>query len=158
MEPPPMSNKPPLNWGREKDRMRGQRAALAAICEAQRLSRVEDPKAPGGFRFLSAAWRGLSAHRHIFSVDSFDAYSLMHAGDCVALAVARDAAGAARILDIRVDIHSDEIEGWINRMADSGATELHRCTLGKTGTLTARERLAVALDLTAEEPAPARAA
>ena len=153
-----MGNKPPLTWAREKDRMRGQRAALAAICEAQRLSRVDDPKAPGGFRFLTAAWRGLSAHRHIFSVDQLDPYALRHAGDCVALAVARDAAGAARILDIRVDIHSDEIEGWINRMADSGATELHRCRLGKAGPLTARERLAVALDLTAEEPAPARAA
>lgn len=153
-----MSNKPPLNWGREKERMRGQRAALAAICEAQRLSRVEDPKAPGGCRFLSAAWRGLSAHRHIFSVDRLDAEALIHSPACVALAVARDAAGAARILDIRADIHPSEVEGWVERMADDGATELHRCTLGKTGTLTARERLAVALDLTAEEPAPARAA
>lgn len=153
-----MSNKGMPSLSRWHAEMRGQRAALAAICEAQRFSRVEDPKAPGGFRFLNAAWKGLSAHRHIFSVDSFDAYSLMHAGDCVAMAVARDAAGAARILDIRVDIHSDEIEGWINRMADNGATELHRCHLGKTGPLTARERLAVALDLTAEEPAPARAA
>ena len=153
-----MSNKPPLNWGREKDRMRGQRAALAAICEAQRLSRVEDPKAPGGFRFLSAAWRGLSAHRHIFRVDRLEAETLAHAEPCVALAIARDAAGAARILDICADIHPSEVEGWVERMTDSGATELHRCTLGKTGPLTARERLAVALDLTADEAAPARAA
>ena len=153
-----MSNKPPLHWGREKERMRGQRAALAGICEAQRLIRVEDPKAPGGFRFASAAWRGLSAHRHIFRVDRLEAETLAHAEPCVALAVARDAAGAARILDIRADIHPSEVEGWVERMADSGATELHRCTLGKTGALTARERLAVALDLTAEEPAPARAA
>ena len=153
-----MSNKPPLNWGREKDRMRGQRAALAAICEAQRLSRVEDPKAPGGFRFLSAAWRGLSARRHIFRVDRLEAETLAHTEPCVALAVARDAAGAARILDIRADIHPTEVEGWVERMTDSGATELHRCTLGKTGPLTARERLAVALDLTADEAAPARAA
>lgn len=153
-----MSNKPPLAWGRERERMRGERRALAAICEAQRLSRVVDTKAPGGIRFLSAAWRGLSAHRHIFSVDRLDAETLAHGEPCVALAVARYAAGAARILDIRTDIHPAEIEGWIDRMADSGATELHRCTLGKTGPLTARERLAVALDLTAEEPAPARAA
>ncbi|ACK82493.1 hypothetical protein [Methylorubrum extorquens] len=153
-----MSNKPPLNWGREKDRMRGRRASLAAICEAQRLSRVEDEKAPGGHRFLSAAWRGLSAHRHIFSVDRLDAETLTHSEPCVALAVARDVAGAARVLGIRADIHPSEIAGWVERMAGSGATELHRCTLGKTGPLTARERLAVALDLTAEEPAPARAA
>ncbi|MCP2080721.1 UNVERIFIED_ORG: hypothetical protein J2W74_001907 [Methylorubrum zatmanii] len=153
-----MSNKPPLNWGREKDRMRGQRAALAAICEAQRLSRVDDPKAPGGFRFLSAAWRGLSAHRHIFAVDRLDADALIHSEPCVALAVARDAAGAARVLGVRADLHPTEIPGWVERMAHNGATELHRCTLGKAGPLTARERLAVALDLTAEEPAPARAA
>ncbi|KAB7783444.1 hypothetical protein [Methylorubrum populi] len=153
-----MSNKGMPSLSRWHAEMRGQRAALAAICEAHRFSRVEDPKAPGGFRFLNAAWRGLSAHRHIFSVDRLDAEALAHAGPCVALAVARDAVGAARILDIRADIHPSEALGWVERMADSGATELHRCTLGKTGPLTARERLAVALDLTAEEPAPARAA
>ncbi|ACK81196.1 hypothetical protein [Methylorubrum extorquens] len=146
-----MSNKPPLNWGREKDRMRGQRAALAAICEAQRLSWV------GGVS-LSSAWRGQTGARYIFRTDRLEVEPLAYSERCVALAVARDAAGAARILDIRADIHPDEVAGWIDRMADSGATELHRCTLGKTGPLTARERLAVALDLTAEEPAPARAA
>lgn len=156
-----MSNKGMPSLSRWHAEMRGQRAALAAICEAHRFNRVEDPKAPGGFRFLAAAWKGLSAHRHVFSVDCLDAEALTHSPPCVALAVARDAAGAAgaaRILDIRADIHPSEVEGWVERMADSGATELHRCTLGKTGTLTARERLAVALDLTAEEPAPARAA
>ncbi|AWI89253.1 hypothetical protein C0214_13885 [Methylobacterium sp. DM1] len=153
-----MSNKGMPSLSRWHAEMRGQRAALAAICEAHRFNRVEDPKAPGGFRFLSAAWRGISAHRHIFRVDRLDAETLAHTEPCVALAVARDAAGAARILDIRADIHPDEVEGWVERMAESGATELHRCTLGKTGPLTARERLAVALDLTAEEAAPARAA
>ena len=158
MEPPQMSNKPPLAWGRERERMRGERRALAAICEAQRLSGLPNPKEPGGFTYLGSAWRGLTGARYIFRVDRLEAASLAFGEPCVALAVARDAAGAARILDIRTDIHPAEIEGWIDRMADSGATELHRCTLGKTGPLTARERLAVALDLTAEEPAPARAA
>lgn len=153
-----MSNKGMPSLSRWHAEMRGQRAALAAICEAHRFNRVEDPKAPGGFRFLSAAWKGLSAHRHVFSVDHLNAETLAHTEPCVALAVARDAAGAARILDIRADIHPDEVEGWVERMADGGATELHRCHLGKAGPLTARERLAIALDLTAEEPAPARAA
>ncbi|CAO4192593.1 hypothetical protein [Methylorubrum extorquens] len=153
-----MSNKPPLNWGREKDRMRGQRAALAAICEAQRLSGLPNPKEPGGFTYLNSAWRGLTGARYIFRVDRFEPGSLAFGGPCVALAVARDAAGAARIVGIRTDIHPAEAEGWVERMAEDGATELHRCTLGKTGPLTARGRLAVALDLTAEEPAPARAA
>ncbi|MBA9071669.1 hypothetical protein FHR71_005455 [Methylobacterium sp. RAS18] len=153
-----MSNKPPLNWGREKDRMRGQRAALAAICEAQRLSGLPNPKEPGGFTYLGSAWRGLTGDRHIFRVDRLETGSLAFGGPCVALAVARDAAGAARIVGVRTDIHPAEVEGWVERMADGGATELHRCTLGKTGLLTSRERLAVALDLTAEEPAPAQAA
>ncbi|CAO4171156.1 hypothetical protein [Methylorubrum extorquens] len=153
-----MGNKPPLTWAREKDRMRGQRAALAAICEAQRLSGLPNPKEPGGFTYLNSAWRGLTGSRYIFRVDRFEAGSLAFGGPCVALAVARDAAGAARIVGIRTDIHPAEAEGWVERMAEDGATELHRCTLGKTGLLTARERLAVALDLTAEEPAPARAA
>lgn len=153
-----MSNKGMPSLSRWHAEMRGQRAALAAICEAHRFSRVEDPKAPGGYRFLSAAWRGLSAHRHIFAVDRLDADTLIHSEPCVALAVARDAAGAARVLGVRTDLHPTEIPGWVERMAHNGATELHRCTLGKAGPLTARERLAVALDLTAEEPAPARAA
>lgn len=130
--------------------MRGQRAALAAICEAQRLSWTDGVS-------LSSAWRGETGARYIFRTDRLEVEPLAYSEPCVALAVARDAAGAARILDIRVDIHPDEM-GWINRMADSGATELHRCTLGKTGPLTVRERFAAALDLTAEEPASARAA
>lgn len=153
-----MSNKGMPSLSRWHAEMRGQRAALSGICEAQRANWVDDPSAPGGRKSLLSAWRGISRHRHTFQVERLTAETLIHSEPCVALAIARDAAGAARILDIRADIHPDEIEGWVERTADSGATELHRCTLGKAGTLTARERLAVALDLTAEEPAPARAA
>lgn len=152
-----MSNKRMPSLHQWRADMRNDRAERPNIRE-ERLSPVRDPKAPGGKAYPLSAWRGLSGARYVFRADRLEAETLAHSESCVALAISRSSNGAAIIIDIRTDIHLDEVEGWIGRMQDAGATELHRCVSGRDGSLSARERMAIALDLTNETPALAQAA
>lgn len=155
-----MSNKS-IDWRAARSQMRNSRVERPDIRE-QRLNPIRDPRAPGGTRYLMTSWRGLSAKNYIFALIDFSAEPLIYDAPCVVLACSRNAQAVASIIEVRANIHPDEAEGWVQRMREAGATELHRCVAGGTGPdglLTARERMAAALDLTAElPPAPARAA
>lgn len=153
-----MSNKS-IDWRAARSQMRNDRIVPTPAITETRHQPQRDPRAPGGVRYLLSSWKGLSGKTsYVFGPAPLCAESLMHGEPCVALALARDAAGKPAIISVRGDIHPDEASGWIDRVIDAGATELHLCRTGSGGSLSLRERLTVVLDLTADVPAAARAA
>jgi hypothetical protein len=142
MEPPPMSNKPPLNWGREKDRMRGQRAAPPEIRE-ERLRSMAGMR--GGTAVPLSAWRGLSTKRYVVGVRDLGSADALEAAPAVVIAVRRDDAGLASPLNVASIETAADAVAWVRLARASGASELHIHRLADA----ASARAAVVADLTA---------
>ncbi|CAO4179586.1 hypothetical protein CLBKND_03444 [Methylorubrum aminovorans] len=135
-----MSNKPPLNWGRVKDRMRGQRAASPEVRE-ERLRTMAGLRGSAGPAL--SAWRGRSAHRYVVGVYDVGSDDALEAAPAVVIAVRRDEAGLASPIDIASIETAADAVAWVRLARASGASELHIHRLADA----ASERAAVVADL-----------
>lgn len=90
-----------------------------------------------------SCWRGRSGRRYVVQVHDLDIDWPVRAGAGLALAVSRDDAGRARIVDVAPDSAG---RAWRGRTWDAGARELHVYILvdDEAG------RAEVAMDLTAD--------
>jgi len=135
-----MSNKPPLNWGREKDRMRGQRAAPPEVRE-ERLRTMAGLR--GTAAVALSAWRGRSAHRYVVGIHDVGSADAVEAAPAVVIAVRRDEAGLASPIDVASIETAADAVAWVRLAQASGASELHIHRLAEA----AAERAAVVADL-----------
>jgi len=99
--------------------------------------REERLRATAGLRSSPtlSSWRGLSGRRYIVGVHPLDLKELLDVTDAVILAVGRDAAGSAHVVDsvLAGDRPSEETRTrWLDRVRDRGATELHIHRLADT--------------------------
>lgn len=137
-----MSNKPPLHWGREKERMRGQRAAPPEVRE-ERLRTMAGLR--GSPSVALSAWRGRSAHRYVVGVHDVGSEIALEAAPAVVIAVRRDDAGLATPLNVASIETAADAVAWVRLAQASGASELHIHRLADA----AAARAAVVADLTA---------
>ena len=99
--------------------------------------REERLRATAGLRSSPAlsSWRGRSGRRYIVGVHPLDASELLGMTDAVVLAVRRDEAGAAQVVDA---ILADSRPGepirarWMDKVRERGASELHVHRLAST--------------------------
>ncbi|WP_245296332.1 hypothetical protein [Methylorubrum extorquens] len=137
-----MSNKPPLNWGREKDRMRGQRAATSEVRE-ERLRTMAGLR--GSAAPALSAWRGRSAQRYVAGVHDVGSDDALEAAPAVVIAVRRDEAGLASPINVvSIETAADAV-AWVRQAQAAGASELHIHRLADA----AAARAAVVADLSA---------
>ena len=141
-----MSNKPPLNWGREKDRMRGQRAATPEVRE-ERLRTMAGMR--GSPAVALSAWRGRSTRRYVVGVHDVASAGALEAAPAVVIAVRRDEAGLASPIDVASIETAADAVAWVHLAQALGASELHIHRLADA----ASARAAVVADL-APVPAP----
>lgn len=146
-----MSNKPPLHWGREKERMRGQRAAPPEVRE-ERLRTMAGLR--GSPSVALSAWRGRSAHRYVVGVHDVGSEIALEAAPAVVIAVRRDDAGLATPLNVASIETAADAVAWVRLAQASGASELHIHRLADA----AAERAAVVADLSAAASPDDRAA
>lgn len=92
-----------------------------------------------------SAWRGRSARRYVVGIHDLTGFDASDVADAVILAVARDAAGLARIVRATADIDPTSVAIWLDSVRRAGATEIHAHRLATT----TAERTAVVVDLTA---------
>ena len=137
-----MSNKPPLHWGREKERMRGQRAAPPEVRE-ERLRTMAGLR--GSPSVALSAWRGRSAHRYVVGVHDVGSEIALEAAPAVVIAVRRDDAGLATPLNVASIETAADAVAWVRLAQASGASELHIHRLADA----AAARAAVVANLTA---------
>jgi hypothetical protein len=109
--------------------------------------REERLRATASLRGLGlTAWRGRSGTRYVAGVHAAD--EVPETAETVLIAVRRDAAGEARLLDV-----AEADEGWVARMRARGATEIHVHRLASD----AAARRAVVADLSELRRVPRRA-
>jgi hypothetical protein len=137
---PPMSNKPPLNWGREKDRMRGHREAPPEVRE-ERLRTMAGLR--GTAAIALSAWRGRSAQRYVVGIHDLGSTDALEAAPAVVIAVRRDEAGLASPLNVASIETAADAVAWVRLAQEAGASELHIHRLADA----AAARAAVAADL-----------
>lgn len=130
-----------LSWNAALASLRADRAARLPV-------REERLRSAAGLRGTPAltlsAWRGQSGRRYVVGVHGLDAETLIEAGDCVALAVARDADGIASIRRVTADNAPSDVGAWIKAVRADGATEVHIHRLAGSDA----ERRAMIADLT----------
>ena len=135
-----MSNKPPINWGRAKEQMRGQHAARPEV-------REERLRTMAGLRGMPAvalsAWRGRSTKRYVVGVHDVASADALEAAPAVVIAVRRDDAGLASPVDVASIETAADAVAWVRLARASGASELHIHRLADA----ASERAAVVADL-----------
>lgn len=146
-----MSNKPPLHWGREKERMRGQHASPPEVRE-ERLRTMAGLR--GSPSVALSAWRGRSAHRYVVGVHDVGSEIALEAAPAVVIAVRRDDAGLATPLNVASIETAADAVAWVRLAQASGASELHIHRLADA----AFERAAVVADLSAASSPDDRAA
>lgn len=124
-------------------------AAVSSECTSRVHVREERPCACWGLYrtsplFALNTWCGRSGRRYITVVQPLDTLDLVVGYAAVALAVARDGQGRARIVAVRACESDDPgFLGWLAACAQRGATELHAHRLAET----AHERATIAADL-----------
>lgn len=99
--------------------------------------REERLRATAGLRSSSAlsSWRGLSGRRYIVGVHPLDLQNLLEITDAVILAVGRDEAGTAHVVDSVLAGATPSLDTrsrWLDRARDRGASELHIHRLADT--------------------------
>ncbi len=146
-----MSNKPPINWGRALEQMRGNRAARPDVRE-ERLRTMAGMR--GGTAVPLSAWRGRSAHRYVVGVHEVGSDVALEAAPAVVIAVRRDEAGLASPIDVASIETAADAVAWVRLAQASGASELHIHRLAEA----ASERAAVVADLAPALPPADRAA
>ena len=92
--------------------------------------REERLRATAGLRSTStlSSWRGHSGRRYIVAVHPLDLGELLDVTDAVLLAVRRDEAGTAQVVDIAMagSQPSEETRTrWMGKVQSLGASELH---------------------------------
>ncbi|MDV2987051.1 UNVERIFIED_CONTAM: hypothetical protein Q9R58_22335 [Methylobacteriaceae bacterium AG10] len=135
-----MSNKPPINWGRAREQMRGQRAARPEVRE-ERLRTMAGMR--GGPSATLSAWRGRSAQRYVVGVHDVGSDIALEAAPAVLIAVRRNDAGLASPIDVASIETAADAVAWVRLAQASGASELHIHRLAEA----ASERAAVVADL-----------
>ncbi len=99
--------------------------------------REEKLRATAGLRSTPtlSSWRGRSGRRYIVGVHPLELGELLDVTDAVVLAVGRDEAGTAHVIDV-VMAGREPSEGtrtrWMNKVREHGATELHVHRLADT--------------------------
>jgi hypothetical protein len=133
-----MSNRR-MSWASALRDLKDDRAVRSVIRE-ERLRTL----AAGGFPM--SCWRGQSGRRYVFgimpvSVESFDGQ-----WDAVVIAVCRDSAGNAEVIDVAGNVGIGRALDWVNAARRAGASELHLHRLCEC----VKERVEMVRDLTAE--------
>lgn len=102
-----------------------------------------------------SAWRGRSGKRYVVGVHALSAPDLDEMGEAVVIAVRRDAAGIAELVDVSASGQSprDRLHRWLACAKTGGATEMHVHRLAEDEA----EREAIVEDLRIENADPANA-
>lgn len=114
--------------------------------------REERLRATAGLRSSAAlsSWRGRSGRRYIVAVHPLMQSELLDVTDAVILAVRRDEAGAARVIDAALAGPQPSEEArirWMSQAQELGASELHVHRLAESDA----QRRAILEDLRGEE-------
>lgn len=99
--------------------------------------REEGLRATAGLRSSTtlSSWRGLSGRRYIVGVHPLDLKELLEVTDAVILAVRRDDAGMAHVIDSAMagaEPSEETRTRWLAEMQERGASELHIHRLADT--------------------------
>lgn len=133
-----------LSWAAALRDLKADRAERPVI-------REERLRCNSGLRGTPAlalsAWRGNSGRRYVVGVHSFSTQDVADAIPAVLIAVRRDAAGLASVVDAIADRVIGRFETWAAACQKTGATELHIHRLAGDEA----DRAAIVADLTAVE-------
>lgn len=137
-----MANKRAVSWSaamRDLENGRGEKADV----REETLRTAAGLRGSGGLRL--SAWRGRSGRRYVVGVHALDAADGAEVADAVVIAVRRDEAGLAQVIDVASTGSAARAvpEAWIRRASDRGATEMHVHRLAEG----AAERRAIVDDL-----------
>ncbi len=122
-----MANKRALSWSaamRDLDNERKERAPV-------REERLRTMQSLHGTPALAlSAWRGRSGRRYVVGVHEgarLEETDMVSTGGAVVIAVRRDGAGLAEVIDVTAASESprERLGGWLRRVREHGATEMH---------------------------------
>jgi hypothetical protein len=118
-----MANKRTISWDTAMRDLRNDRMRRAGV-------REERLRATAGLRSSStlSSWRGHSGRRYIVGVHPLALSELLDVTDAVLLAVRRDEAGTAHVVDVAMagaQPSQDTRTRWMAKVQSLGASELH---------------------------------
>ena len=111
-----------LSWVQALAELKADRATRPAVRE-ERLRTTIGLRNPAALPL--SAWRGRSGRRYVVGVHALSAKHIEEAGDCVLIAVRRDAAGIADLIDVASTRAVAEPDLWVGCAEQAGANELH---------------------------------
>ncbi|MEH3145620.1 MAG: hypothetical protein PGN34_09765 [Methylobacterium frigidaeris] len=139
-----MANKRALSWSTAMRDLENERSRRSAVREERLRTTMNLRGAPG---LPLSAWRGRSGRRYVVGIHGIED-DPAELGEAVVIAVRRDSAGVAELLDVTAAGESPRERlqrGWMNRARARGATEMHVHRLAEGEA----ERRAVVADLRA---------
>jgi hypothetical protein len=149
-----MANKRVLSWSAAMRDLDKERRARADVRE----ERLRSAQGLAGTPALAlSAWRGRSGRRYVVGVHGLargaaDDDDVVSMGEAVVIAVRRDGAGLAEVVDVTAAGESprERLAPWLHRVRARGATEMHvhRLAVGEG------ERRAIVADLEADAEVP----
>ncbi|WP_298960466.1 hypothetical protein [uncultured Methylobacterium sp.] len=139
-----MANKRALSWSTAMRDLENERSRRSDVREERLRTTMNLRGAPG---LPLSAWRGRSGRRYVVGIHGVED-DPAELGEAVVIAVRRDGAGVAELLDVTAAGESPRERlqrGWMTRARARGATEMHVHRLAEDEA----ERRAVVADLRA---------